>query len=165
MKITTTVDKLDEVLNGGIKEGSNVLIISDMLIDKAKFGMNILSGVLADGMDTGLYFVDNKLPDYIRENMRNWNKIKNKLHMIDGFSYTVGKSSREEFQVKVRTTDIEAYTTVLKNVVIDAYNKTGKKKNIFVFDSVELTSKLIDGSFPRRSRKRRYRITCWPTWA
>lgn len=137
MKITTTVDKLDEALRGGINEGSNVLIISDMLIDKAKFGMTIFSGILTDQMDTGLYFVNNKFPEYIRSNMRNWRKIKKRLHMIDGFSYTAGRRSNEEFQVKVKSTDIDAYTEVLSNVIIDAFNKRGKKKTIFVFDSLD----------------------------
>ena len=137
MKITTTVEKLDDALKGGINEGSSVLIISDMLIDKARFGMNILSGVLAENIDNGLYFVNNKLPDYVKSNMRNWSKIKDKLSMIDGFSYTAGKRSKEEFQVKVKTTEIQPYTEVLKNVVFDAFNKKGKKKTAFVFDSLD----------------------------
>ena len=69
--------------------------------------------------------------------MRNWSKIKDKLSMIDGFSYTAGKRSKEEFQVKVKTTEIQPYTEVLKNVVFDAFNKKGKKKTAFVFDSLD----------------------------
>jgi small GTP-binding protein len=137
MKITTTVDKLDDALRGGISEGSSVLIISDMLVDKAKFGMNILSGVLEKQMKTGLYFVNNKFPDFVRDNMRNWNKVKSKLALIDGFSYTAGKKSSEEFQIKIKTTDIESYTEILKNVVSDAFHKKGSDKTAFVFDSLD----------------------------
>ncbi len=137
MKITTTVKKLDEMLKGGIDAGSNVLVISDMLIDKTKFGISIFSGVLAKNMDVGLYFIDNKFPDYVKKNIRNLNRIKNKFHLIDGFSYTVGRRSREEFLIKAKVTDIDLYTQLLKNVLIDAFNKKGKKKNIFVFDSMD----------------------------
>lgn len=137
MKITTTVDKLDEALRGGVKQGSNVLIISDMLIDKAKFGMTIFSGILTEEMDTGLYFVNNKLPDFVKENITSQMSKKKKLHIIDGFSYTAGKRSSEEFQVKVKSTEIESYTGVLSNVITDALNKKARKKTIFFFDSLD----------------------------
>jgi small GTP-binding protein len=137
MKITTTVEKLDEALKGGIKEGSNVLVVSDMMIDKARFGMNILSGILTEQVDNGFYFVNNKFPDFVREGMRNWSKIRNKVHMIDGFSYTAGKRSREEFQVKMKTTDIDSYTQILRSVIMDAFHKKGKKRSAFVFDSLD----------------------------
>jgi small GTP-binding protein len=137
MKLTTTVEKLDKALKGGINEGSNVLIVSDVMIDKAKFGMNIFSGVLSKKMDSGLYFVNNKFPNYVKKTMKNWNKVRNKLFMVDGFSYTAGKRSMEEFQIKVKTTEMNSYTEVLKNVVLDAINKKGKKRTVFIFDSLD----------------------------
>jgi len=68
MKVPTTIPKLDEFFKGGIELGSRVLIISDMLIDKAMFGISIMAGRLKEG-DNGIYFINNKIPDYIKQNI------------------------------------------------------------------------------------------------
>jgi len=136
MKITTTVQKLDDVLKGGIEEGSNVLIISDMLIDKSRFGLDILSGALPK-IDSGLYFVNNKFPDFVKGSIKNWGRAKKKISLIDGFSYTAGRDSREEFQIKVKVTDIKSYTNVIRNVVSDAFHKKSREKTLFLFDSLD----------------------------
>ena len=58
MKVSTTIPKLDEFFKGGIEDGSKILIVSDMLIDKAMFGVSIMSNRLKEG-DNGIYFINN----------------------------------------------------------------------------------------------------------
>ena len=136
MKIPTTIPKLDEFFKGGVELGSKVLIISDMLIDKAMFGISIMAGRLKEG-DNGIYFINNKIPDYIKQNITGWEGFKDKVSFIDGISYSLGQKSREEFQINEKTINVKPYIKESQEVFEKALRKRKAYGTTAVFDSLD----------------------------
>lgn len=136
MRIPTTIEKLDEILGGGINDGSLVLVLSDMLIDKARFGMDLFSGRLKE-RDNGVYFVDNKTPDFVKNSISEWDKYRNKISFIDGMSYSLGKKSKEEFQIKEKTTNVDSFMKLSKDALFKALERRKGYGTVLVFDSLD----------------------------
>ncbi len=136
MKISTTIPKLDEFFSGGVEPGSKVLIISDMLVDKAMFGINIMAGRLKEG-DNGIYFINNKIPDYIKQNITGWESFKKKVSFIDGISYSLGQKSREEFQISEKTINVKPYIRKSMEVFGKALKKRKAYGTTAIFDSLD----------------------------
>jgi uncharacterized protein len=136
MKVSTTIPKLDEFFRGGIEDGSNVLIISDMLIDKAMFGVSILASRLKEG-DNGIYFLNNKTPEYIKQNISGWSSFKDKVSLIDGISYSLGQKSREAFRIEQKTINISPYIRESAQVFRKALSRMKGTGTTAVFDSLD----------------------------
>ncbi len=136
MKVSTTIPKLDEFFKGGIEDGSKVLIISDMLIDKAMFGVNIMAGRLKEG-DNGIYFLNNKTPGYIKENIAGWSRFKSKVSLIDGISFSLGQKSGEEFSITEKTINVKPYIKKSAGVFEKALKKRKGYGTTSIFDSLD----------------------------
>ena len=136
MKVSTTIPKLDEFFEGGVDVGSSVLIISDMLIDKAMFGISILASRLREG-DNGIYFINNKTPDFIKQNISSWEKVSGKVSFIDGISYSLGQKSSEEFQINEKTINVKPYIKQSRDVFEKALRKRKSYGTTAVFDSLD----------------------------
>ena len=136
MKVSTTIPKLDEFFEGGFEDGSKVLVISDMLVDKAMFGISIMSNRLRDG-DNGIYFINNKTPDYIKQNITGWSRFRNKLSFIDGISFSLGRKSSEEFQINEKTINVKPYIHQSQKVFENALRKRKGYGTTAIFDSLD----------------------------
>jgi small GTP-binding protein len=136
MKVSTTIPKLDEFFNGGIEDGSRVLIISDMLVDKAMFGISIMSSRLREG-DNGIYFINNKTPDFIKQNISGWDKLEKRVSFIDGISYSLGQKSREDFQINEKTINVKPYIQESMQVFEKALRKMKGYGTTAIFDSLD----------------------------
>jgi small GTP-binding protein len=136
MKVPTKIPKLDEFFRGGVELGSRVLIISDMLIDKAMFGISILASRLREG-DNGIYFINNKVPEYIKENISGWDRFKGKVSFIDGISYSLGQKSKEEFQISEKTINVKPYIEESGEIFEKALRKRKAYGTTAIFDSLD----------------------------
>jgi small GTP-binding protein len=136
MKVSTTIPKLDEFFEGGVDVGSNVLIISDMLIDKAMFGISIMTSRLREG-DNGIYFINNKTPEFIKQNISGWDKFRGKVSFIDGISYSLGQKSKEEFQINEKTINVKPYIKQSQGVFEKALKKRKAYGTTAIFDSLD----------------------------
>lgn len=136
MKVSTTIPKLDEFFQGGIEDGSKVLVISDMLVDKAMFGVSILSSRLKEG-DNGIYFINNKTPDFIKQNISGWSKFRSKVSFIDGISFSLGKKSKEEFSIDEKTINVKPYIKKSEEVFHKALEKRKGYGTTAIFDSLD----------------------------
>ena len=136
MKVSTTIPKLDEFFKGGIEDGSKVLIISDMLIDKAMFGVSIMAGRLKEG-DNGIYFLNNKTPEYIKQNISGWNNYKSKVSLIDGISFSLGQKTAEEFKIKEKTINVKPYIKESEQVFEKALKRMKGYGTTAIFDSLD----------------------------
>ena len=124
MKVSTTIPNLDEILDGGIEDGSSVLILADMSIDKTRFGVNILSERLNEG-DNGVYFVNSRLPHLVKEEIRNLEKFKDNASLIDGLSYSLEKLSDGDFQIKERTANTKKYEEETERIIKEVLEQRG----------------------------------------
>jgi small GTP-binding protein len=136
MKVPTTIPKLDEFFRGGVELGSKVLIISDMLIDKAMFGISIMNSRLREG-DNGIYFINNKIPDYIKQNISGWDSFKDKVSFIDGISYSLDQKSREEFVITEKTINVKPYIKESQDIFQKALKKRKAYGTTAIFDSLD----------------------------
>jgi small GTP-binding protein len=136
MKVPTTIPKLDEFFKGGVEVGSKVLIISDMLIDKAMFGISILTSRLREG-DNGIYFINNKTSDYIKQNISGWERFKDKVSFIDGISYTLGQKSSDEFRIQEKTINVKPYIKQSREIFERALKKRKGYGTTAIFDSLD----------------------------
>ena len=136
MKVSTSITKLDEFFKGGVEDGSKVLIISDMLIDKAMFGISIMAARLKDG-DNGIYFINNKNPEYIKQNITGWNRYKDNVSFIDGISFSLGQKSKEKYKVDEKTINVSPYISKSTRVFAEALNERRGTGTTAIFDSLD----------------------------
>ncbi len=136
MKVSTTIPKLDEFFDGGFEDGSRVLVISDMLVDKAMFGISIMASRLKEG-DNGIYFINNKTPDYIKQNISGWQRFSSKMSFIDGISYSLGRKSRESYSIDEKTINVRPYIEKSKKVFRNALKSMKGYGTTAVFDSLD----------------------------
>jgi len=104
MKFTSGIPKLDEVLDGGIKYDSTVLILADPLVDVATFAQQMLSHRLGEG-DNCIYLSTNKLPKDIESNMYKHGFNRDGLIFIDCLSYTLNKKSDAKYVLEHSITE------------------------------------------------------------
>lgn len=102
-KVKLPLERLNEALDGGVEEGSNVLILADLAVDKSKFASALVNYRL-DEDDNLVYFVNNRMPQYINERIDS-ERAEGETAIIDGFSSTLDKVSEERFKID---TDLKA---------------------------------------------------------
>lgn len=95
-KVKLPLDKLNEALDGGIKPGSNVLLLVDLLINKAEFA-GALTNYRIEEEDQILYYLNNKMPRYIEDRLDNSDE---QVDIIDGFSAVLGEDTDTEYQIE-----------------------------------------------------------------
>ncbi len=135
MKVATTIPKLDELLGGGVEDGSSILILADMLVDKGKFISHIVSNRLSLG-DNAVYFVNTKLPSFVKSEIRNWDTYKDKIDFVDAISFSLGKKSEEKYVVNEKTTNVKEF----EKAALDVFKKALEERGfgtLGVFDSLD----------------------------
>jgi hypothetical protein len=105
MLLQTGIPKLDEMLDGGLKNGSSLLVSAIPGVKGLEFCQQILHTQLKNGRRAA-YFVNDKKPSAVREMLRSydWNvdsyEKKRKLVFIDAYSSILSQPSSEKFVVK-----------------------------------------------------------------
>ncbi len=103
MSISTGIGKLDELLKGGLGEGSSTLVVSVPGIDVSGFAAHIALANLKQ-KKKALYFTDNKPPQAIKQaikrNRIDASSLADGFVFVDGFSSSVGFASSEKFSAK-----------------------------------------------------------------
>ncbi len=135
MKLSTGIEKLDEILDGGIDSHSSVLILTDTMVDKATFAQHILSRRIMEG-DKAIYLTTTKLPSKILKNMYNHGFETEGIVFIDCISHTLGKESPEKFVLQEKLTEVENAWKKTIELMDRALRETEGFK-FFVFDCLE----------------------------
>lgn len=133
VKVELPLEKLNEVLDGGVEDGSNVLILADLVVDKAKFASSLVNFRLEQD-DNVVYFVNNRLPQYVQEYV----KEDEHVSYVDGFSATLGKESDEAFQVDADIKDDRGdYILESAEVSAEALEEMEGYGTTFIVDSLD----------------------------
>jgi small GTP-binding protein len=136
MKITTGIEKLDEILGGGIESNSAVLFLTGTLIDKSSFSQHILSKRISEG-DKGIYLTTSKPPSVILENMYEHGWESEGIVFVDCISSTLKVKTNAEYVLKsLVTKPEEAWEETLK-LLEKALRETPGLKTV-VFDCLEV---------------------------
>lgn len=134
-KIELPLDRLNEALDGGVEDGSNVLFLADLAVDKSKFA-SALVNYRMEQEDNVIYFINNKMPQYVKERVDN--PESDNFAIIDGFSSTLGKESNEKFNIDTNLkADRKDYIEESKEVSIDAMEEMESWGSTFVLDSLD----------------------------
>ncbi|MFQ3308333.1 MAG: small GTP-binding protein [Candidatus Nanohaloarchaea archaeon] len=134
-KIELPLDRLNEALDGGVEDGSNVLFLADLAVDKSKFA-SALVNYRMEQEDNVIYFINNKMPQYVKERVDN--PESENFAVIDGFSSTLGKESNERFQIDTNLkADRKDYIEESKDVAIDAMEEMESWGSTFILDSLD----------------------------
>jgi len=135
-KVKLPLERLNEALDGGVEEGSNVLILADLAVDKSKFASALVNYRL-DEDDNLVYFVNNRMPQYINERIDS-EGADGETAIIDGFSSTLDKESEERFRID---TDLKAdrseYLKESKEVTKEALEELEDWGTTYVMDSLD----------------------------
>lgn len=135
-KVELPLERLNEALDGGVEEGSNVLILADLAVDKSKFASALVNYRLKQD-DNLVYFVNNRMPQYIKERIKEDNG-DGEIGIIDGFSSTLDKKSEERFKIE---TDLKAdrseYLKESKEVSKQALEELEDWGTTYVMDSLD----------------------------
>lgn len=136
MKISTGIQKLDEILGGGIESNSAVLFLTGALIDKSSFSQHILSTRILEG-DKGIYLTTSKPPSVILKNMYEHGWESEGMVFIDCISSTLKQESDASYVLKsLVTRPEEAWEETLK-LLEKALKETPGLKTV-VFDCLEV---------------------------
>jgi small GTP-binding protein len=135
-KVKLPLERLNEALDGGVEEGSNVLILADLAVDKSKFASALVNYRL-DEDDNLVYFVNNRMPQYINERIDS-DGAEGETALIDGFSSTLNKGSSERFRID---TDLKAdrseYLKESKETTKQALEELEDWGTTYVMDSLD----------------------------
>ncbi len=136
-KISLPLESLNAVLDGGVEDGSNVLILADLVVDKMKFGSSLINYRLGEE-DNIVYFINNKIPIYAKKGIANYEEKEDKIAFIDGFSSTIGKEPKSEYVVDSKLTDNKStYIEESMEVVKEAINDMEGWGSSLIIDSVD----------------------------
>jgi len=134
-KIELPLERLNEALDGGVEDGSNVLFLADLAVDKSKFASSLVNFRMEEE-DNVVYLINNKMPQYVQERIGDTDK--DNFATIDGFSSTLGKETTAEYKIK---TDLKAersdYIQESKEVAIEAMEDMEDFGSTFVLDSLD----------------------------
>jgi len=134
-RVSTGIRIIDELLGGGLEKGSSVLLRSSPFVDAVPVAQEWLFNRLSQG-DRGLYLVNNKAPDVVLEQMRNYGwRVKpfldrGTLKFIDAYSGILGVKSSDQFCVG-NPLDAEE----ISRMILNAFKEEGKGTTAF-FDSL-----------------------------
>lgn len=135
-KVELPLERLNEALDGGVEQGSNVLILADLAVDKSKFASALVNYRL-DQDDNLVYFVNNRMPQYIKERIDE-DGAEGETAIIDGFSSTLDKESNERFKID---TDLKAdrseYLKESKEITKEALEELEDWGTTYVMDSLD----------------------------
>ncbi len=136
-KISLPLERLNEVLDGGVEDGSNVLILADLVVNKMKFGSSLINYRLGED-DNIIYFINNKLPVYARKGIAGHDGKEENVAFIDGFSSTIEKKSDSEYVIESKLTeDKKKYIQESMEVVNEAISDMEGWGSSFILDSVD----------------------------
>ncbi len=141
MKIKTNIPKLDELLGGGLEAYKSILIYSTPGIESLQFAQHLFYNRIKQG-DRGVYFVNNKKPEVVRYELKeyDWNlenyEKKGLFYFFDCYSGLSGLKSEEKFFVK-NPNDINE----IKKIFFKSVEEMKNNKIVILFDSL---STLID---------------------
>jgi len=139
--VATGLPKLDDVLTGGLRQQSTVLISAQPGVENVEFAMQALFNRLKVG-DKGLYFVNNKSPEAVKIlaeeygwDLEEYQKQHN-FEFFDGYSAILSMKSKTKYSAE-NPADAENLSIVLPETLaqLDGHNV------IFVFDAL---STLLD---------------------
>lgn len=134
-KVSLPLPKLDTLLDGGVEDGSSVLILADLVVDKMKFGSSLVNYRMEEG-DNLVYFINNKLPKYAKEYIDE--DDPDRVAYVDGFSATIDKASEEDYEVDVKITESkESYIDASLDVCQEAVEDMEGYGSTFVVDSID----------------------------
>ena len=142
MKITTSIPKLDEILEGGLPVHANVLLFADPLADAATFAQQILSHRI-DEEDVGIYLVTNKLPKDVENNMYKHGVNTNGIVFIDGLSYTLKRKSDSKYVIDEVITSGKPAWERAKELWMKAIQEE-KGQKLAVWDCLETFMGFVD---------------------
>lgn len=133
-KVELPLEKLNEILDGGVEDGSNVLVLADLVVDKAKFASSVVNFRKDEG-DNIVYFVNNRLPKYVKEYVK---ADEDQVAFIDGFSSTLEKESEERFSIEHNVKDDRGdYINESADVAVEALEAMDSYGSTFVVDSLD----------------------------
>ena len=136
-KISLPLERLNRLLDGGVEDGSNVLVLADLVVDKMKFGSSLVNYRL-DEEDNIVYFINNKLPAYARDHINQYVDRKDKIAFIDGFSSTIEKEPETEYSIEKKLTENkEEYIQESLDVVKTAIEDMEGWGSSFILDSID----------------------------
>jgi small GTP-binding protein len=135
-KVKLPLERLNEALDGGVEEGSNVLILADLAVDKSKFASALVNYRL-DEDDNLVYFVNNRMPQYINERIDS-ESAEGETAIIDGFSSTLDKESEERFKIDTDLkSDRSDYLKEAKETTKTALEELEDWGTTYVMDSLD----------------------------
>ena len=141
MLLSTSIPKLDELLNGGLQEDKSVLLLAQPGVHSLEFAQQLFYNCLQE-CGSGIYLVNNKLPQAVRGQFRSYDwdlgeiEKKQKLAFIDCFSFQISQESNEKYAVE-KYDDVES----ISSTIAKAIKQMGGGQTILVFDSL---SSLLD---------------------
>lgn len=131
-KVKLPLDKLNEALDGGIKPGSNVLLLVDLLINKAEFA-GALTNYRIEQDDDVIYYLNNKMPKYIKDRLDN---TEEQVEIVDGFSAVLEEDTDTEYKIDSNIQEErEEYVKETKEKVKEGLE--GKENPTFMIDSMD----------------------------
>ncbi|VVC03750.1 GTP-binding protein EngB [Candidatus Burarchaeum australiense] len=129
--VPTGIEKLDELMGGGLEKGSSALIHMTPGLDGSTFAQQMLLEGLKKGLD-GIYVVNNKAPESVLDATAqlNWrSELFKKVKFVDCFSATLGQASEQKYVVKTPW-DLKEMGAVLDKALKENDNA------VLVFDSL-----------------------------
>jgi len=141
--VKTGVPKLDEVLYGGLKPQSTVLLCSQPGVENVEFALQALFNRLKAG-DNGMYFVNNKSPDVVKNLAEEYGWSFDGYHQqgtfsfFDAYSILISAPSKCEYHL-----DSQCNAENLCEAVPDAITKSECPNTVLIFDAL---STLVDSS-------------------
>lgn len=134
-KVEMPLERLNEALDGGIEDGSNVLILADLAVDKSKFASAIANYRLEEE-DNLIYFINNKMPRYIKEKIES--DDEEKISFVDGFSSTLNKETNEDYKIQTNLKDERVeYIQESKELAKQAIRDNEGFGSTFMLDSLD----------------------------
>lgn len=134
-KIELPLERLNEALDGGVEDGSNVLFLADLAVDKSKFASSLVNFRMQEE-DNVVYMLNNKMPQYIKERIDDTNE--DQFAMVDGFSSTLGKETEERFRIDTDLkSDRSEYIEESKEKAIEAMQEMESFGSTFILDSLD----------------------------
>lgn len=135
-KIELPLERLNEALDGGVEDGSNVLFLADLAVDKSEFASALVNFRL-DNEDNLVYFINNKMPKYIKERIKSDGR-EDQISIVDGFSSTLDKETEENYQLETSLKDDRKdFLEETKEVATEAIEDMEGFGSTFVLDSLD----------------------------
>lgn len=135
-KVELPLERLNEALDGGVEDGSNVLMLADLAVDKSKFASALVNFRLDEG-DNLVYFINNKMPEYAEERIKD-DGNEESTAIVDGFSSTLGKETDADYRLDTSLKDDrEDFMEETKEVAKEAMRDMEDFGSTFVLDSLD----------------------------